>query len=166
MTRVAVPPKVRREIQTTADRLGVIDRPRKVWDIYSPYAEQLDREHIWLVTLDIYARYGGSELLGIGLRDRVSFELPDALAAAAALRQKYIVLIHNHPSGYAYPSSADMKLTDSMAEACAYSGFLLIDHVILAPPFQFYTFREGRLCEGDDAAIYNLNEVPRWHKAA
>ncbi len=144
-----IDPRRARRIHKQAETYGALDRPLYAYRFASRElgAERVDREHAWIIFLDIYAMYAGSELLAIGTRDRVSFELPDVLRAAGDNGSKYVVLVHNHPSGYAEPSDADMNLTGSLAELCAASGLLLIDHLIVAPAGdEYFSFRENRLC--------------------
>lgn len=43
-----------------------------------------------------------------------------------------MVLVHNHPSGSAQPSSQDNDLTERVAEACRLFDIRLLDHVIIA----------------------------------
>jgi DNA repair protein RadC len=51
-----------------------------------------------------------------------------------------IVLAHNHPSGDASPSSADVEITKRVKKAGALLGIQLLDHVIVAAGGQMYSF--------------------------
>jgi DNA repair protein RadC len=147
VVREHLDPRKLRAIHQRAEQIGPLDRPAAMYRFMEPEAETKDREHVWVVFLDIYAMFVGRELLAIGMRDRVSFELGDALSAAFDNRAKYVVLVHNHPSGYALPSYADQNLTASLAKACAETGLLLVDHLIVAPAGdEYFSFRENRLC--------------------
>ena len=50
-----------------------------------------------------------------------------------------IVLVHNHPSGNAYPSEQDILNTNKVQLAASYFDMRLLDHVIIADtsPFSF-----------------------------
>ncbi len=55
-----------------------------------------------------------------------------------------IILVHNHPSGMAYPSPEDKEITSKVAEAAAMFDVALIDHVIIAGDAS-YSFRQHSL---------------------
>lgn len=51
---------------------------------------------------------------------------------SAANNCKYIAILHNHPSGTAYPSFNDNKLTETFFGRFKVLGKVLLDHVIVA----------------------------------
>ena len=57
------------------------------------------------------------------------------------------VLVHNHPSGDASPSQADIKLTKAIGKGARILGLTFLDHVIVGQPITgglgYYSFREG-----------------------
>ncbi len=53
-----------------------------------------------------------------------------------------VVLVHNHPSGNTLPSTADVKLTKTISEACKIMDITLHDHVIVATG-RYYSFCEN-----------------------
>lgn len=55
-----------------------------------------------------------------------------------------IILVHNHPSGSADPSSADVALTKEIMKACDTIGVILHDHVIVCKD-EFFSFRSNLL---------------------
>jgi DNA repair protein RadC len=62
----------------------------------------------------------------------VEIDLDWALACARTPeRTPYAILAHNHPSGSAWPSEADARLTGEMGGAAARQGLELLDHVVL-----------------------------------
>lgn len=56
----------------------------------------------------------------------------DVLRGALWVRASALALVHNHPSGYAVPSSADLRFTRRIMSACEVLQLGLIDHVIVA----------------------------------
>jgi len=57
-----------------------------------------------------------------------------------------IVVSHNHPSGNTKPSEADIKLTKQLKEAGKFLEIPLLDHLILTPEGEFFSFAdEGML---------------------
>lgn len=56
----------------------------------------------------------------------------DVLRGALWVRASALALVHNHPSGYAVPSSADLRFTRKIMSACEVLQLGLVDHVIVA----------------------------------
>jgi DNA repair protein RadC len=61
----------------------------------------------------------------------------------AALRRNAagVMLAHNHPSGMAEPSDADLKLTRSLTQALALVDVRVLDHFVVAGT-QVHSFAE------------------------
>lgn len=97
-----------------------------------PRLGALEHEEVWLLSLDsgnglIQAqRIGQGGLHGCALLAQDVFR-PGIRAGASSL-----ILIHNHPSGDAAPSSEDVHLTRNLAETGHLLGIPLLDHVIIA----------------------------------
>lgn len=53
-----------------------------------------------------------------------------------------IIVAHNHPSGYAKPSDADAILTDKIKKACKTMDISFLDHLIVTPTEEYYSFAE------------------------
>jgi DNA repair protein RadC len=57
------------------------------------------------------------------------------------------VLVHNHPSGDASPSEADIRLTRRLAERARILQINMLDHVIVGQPFEgrpvYFSFKEA-----------------------
>ena len=55
--------------------------------------------------------------------------------------------LHNHPSGDASPSEADMRLTRRLAEGARILQINMLDHVIVGQPFDgrpgYFSFKEA-----------------------
>ena len=59
------------------------------------------------------------------------------------------MLVHNHPSGDASPSEADMRLTRRLAEGARILQINMLDHVIVGQSFAdrpgYVSFKEAGL---------------------
>ena len=51
-----------------------------------------------------------------------------------------IILTHNHPSGKLIPSEADKKLTNKIKKAAQLFDVSVLDHLIIAPDGDYYSF--------------------------
>lgn len=56
-----------------------------------------------------------------------------------------IVLCHNHPSGSLTPSTADVRLTHQVKEACEVMQITLIDHLVVSAEGYYSFADEGRM---------------------
>ncbi len=54
-----------------------------------------------------------------------------------------IILTHNHPSGKLQPSDADKKITEKIKEAAALFDVTVLDHLIIAPNGDYYSFADN-----------------------
>lgn len=54
-----------------------------------------------------------------------------------------IIISHNHPSGSLFPSEDDLKLTKKIQQACLLLDIVLLDHLIISPLGEFYSFAEN-----------------------
>ncbi len=54
-----------------------------------------------------------------------------------------IILTHNHPSGKLVPSDADQKLTNKIKKASELFDIKLLDHLILVPDGDYYSFADN-----------------------
>ncbi|WP_162843430.1 JAB domain-containing protein [Parasphingopyxis lamellibrachiae] len=76
---------------------------------------------------------------------RVPIKLPAMLRALVEWDAGTVVLAHNHPSGRAEPSEADIHATHKIADALRLLDMRLADHLIFAGG-NYYSFREdGRM---------------------
>jgi DNA repair protein RadC len=121
---------------------GPIKGAQQVADIMGPIADREDSENAWMMLLDTHGFMRGIDPFARGGRESVTIPIQDALRATVIAGSRYAILIHNHPSGSALPSDADVELTADVARGCQWVGALLLDHVIMGAG-QFYSFREG-----------------------
>lgn len=70
-------------------------------------------------------------LIGEGESSEVTIDLDWALSCARTPATPFCILAHNHPSGSAWPSWEDARLTRDMVRAAAAQGIQLLDHVVL-----------------------------------
>lgn len=56
-----------------------------------------------------------------------------------------IILTHNHPSGKLMPSEADKSLTKKIKKAAQLFDIVVLDHLIIAPDGDYYSFANNGL---------------------
>lgn len=65
------------------------------------------------------------------------------LATALKCGASGLILSHNHPSGNLDPSEADSKLTQRIKQSCELMEIQLLDHVILVPGEDYYSYADN-----------------------
>lgn len=56
---------------------------------------------------------------------------------------KGMIIAHNHPEWTAHPSEADKEMTIQLDKASALCGMKLLDHIILSPDEDYYSFSDS-----------------------
>ena len=56
-----------------------------------------------------------------------------------------LIISHNHPSGNLNPSDEDIKLTKKFKSACSLLDITLLDHIIISPFGEKYSFSDNGL---------------------
>lgn len=77
----------------------------------------------------------------------VSVELPALAESLAAERPFAVVLAHNHPTGFAFPSDADNALTARIGILCSAQNIRFIDHLICSPTGVYSYQQEGKIAK-------------------
>lgn len=53
-----------------------------------------------------------------------------------------VIMVHNHPSGLARPGESDIRMTERVKKALNTFDVSLLDHVILSPEGEYYSFSD------------------------
>ena len=56
-----------------------------------------------------------------------------------------IILTHNHPSGTLVPSASDKNLTQKIKAATAFFDIVVLDHIIITPNAEYFSFADEGL---------------------
>jgi DNA repair protein RadC len=77
---------------------------------------------------DILAR----EIVSVGLINASLIHPREVFRSAIHINAQSVVMVHNHPSGEAEFSSADIEVTNVIAQAGEVLGIELLDHIVVA----------------------------------
>ena len=66
-------------------------------------------------------------------------------ATALKVAATNFMLCHNHPSGSLKPSTSDIELTSKLKEAGKWLDIKLLDHLIISPDGNYFSFTEDGL---------------------
>ena len=103
-------------------------------------------EKLMIVYLDTRGHLIRSEFLQTGTINTVSVYPREILKQALVLGADAVIVAHNHPSGDVQPSATDKRMTDSIRTILAAANIKLVDHLIIGPRRQVYSFSgHGRL---------------------
>lgn len=113
--------------------------------IFQPLLSDLPHEEVWVMLLSrskrIIERFRASQ----GGVDGSVIDPRLVIRRALDRNASGIILVHNHPSGNAYPSEADIQNTNKVQLAASYFDMRLLDHVIIADPNPFSFAERGLL---------------------
>lgn len=90
-------------------------------------------------------RFLDHQTLAAGSSERIEFSSPVLFRRATAIGAEQVLLAHNHPSGEATPSNADLVATRRVARDGALLGIVLLDHLIVAGSAVFSMKQAGLL---------------------
>lgn len=112
--------------------------------VFRPIVEGLSHEECWVLFLTNSNRIIERQRVSQGGVQATIVDNRLIVKRALELLSTQIVLVHNHPSGAAEPSDADIALTRKVREAAALFDIRLLDHIIIAGSGS-YSFRSGGL---------------------
>jgi DNA repair protein RadC len=90
-----------------------------------------EREHFVVLGLDARQRVRLIRTVAIGSLSQVEVHPREVFRPLVRAAMHACVLVHNHPSGQAEPSDADLELTHRMVEVGRLVGVPVLDHVIV-----------------------------------
>ena len=110
----------------------VLSDSRALIDYLSIAMARDHAEHLRVLCLDSDNRLLTEEIVGIGTVQEVALHPREIMRPALRVNATAIILVHNHPSGSAEPSEADIAATRKLATTAGLLGIALHDHVIVA----------------------------------
>ena len=102
-------------------------------------------EQLYLVAMDDSYMPLREILIAEGLPNQVTFDTRKLAREAVASGCTCILLAHNHPTGMAALSDADLKTTCTIIRALAPLDIQVIDHIIVAPDGAYSVRQHHRL---------------------
>jgi DNA repair protein RadC len=109
-----------------------LDQPQRVKSYCLSVLAPLRVEHCMALYLDTQYRLIAGEDISRGTLSQASVYPREIVKAALRHHAAALILAHNHPSGVAEPSTADLALTRHLKQALALVDIRLLDHLIVA----------------------------------
>jgi DNA repair protein RadC len=128
------------------EQMQFCDTPERAADYWrlniatNPYFNP-DCECFAVLMLNTRRRVKGHQLVTIGTMDTLLVHPREVFRGAVIAGASAIVMMHNHPSGEATPSEADIKVTRDLIRAGQLIKIEVVDHVILGNP-KYSSLRE------------------------
>lgn len=109
-----------------------IDHPKEIAHICIPEFIKEKREigRVYFLNSQNYVLQ--IDDLAIGGTSYVNISIKEIMAHAIGVRASRLILVHNHPSGIAKPSTQDIKFSDELFNAAKLLNIDLLDHLIIA----------------------------------
>ena len=131
------------------EELALVDKrsitsPELVYQMMLPFLKHLDHEESWAIYLNRANYLLGKELITVGRLESTPIDVRRIVRRAIEKQCSHVILVHNHPSGQALPSEADVLQTDLLRKALATVEITLMDHIVVAED-SFFSFSEDRL---------------------
>jgi proteasome lid subunit RPN8/RPN11 len=123
----------------TPESLQLCDTPDKAaeyWRLHVATHPHFNPECECFVVLMLNTRrrVKGHQLVSIGTMDTILIHPREVFRLAIMTAAAAIVIMHNHPSGEATPSEADIKVTRDLIRAGQLLKIEVLDHVIVGNP--------------------------------
>ena len=123
-------------VRETALAAADVRTPSQIAELWGLLVEtagwyQEDKEHFVVFMVDAKNRLKALNLFSLGLLDASLIHPREVFRPAIGYAAAAIVVAHNHPSGDAIPSAADIRITRELIEAGNIVDIKIMDHVIL-----------------------------------
>lgn len=122
MARHASAPLLKRQVLASSESVAAMARQRLA---------NKANEELWLALVDAQNHMLNWSRLRQGGISFIAVEPRDVLTPALTGKASGIILVHNHPGGSPYPSSADLSLTQELQNLAPKLGLRFLDHLII-----------------------------------
>ena len=103
-------------------------------DVYHYFADRLaekKKEYFYALCLDTKNRIISETLVSVGILDASLIHPREVFNPAVKASCHAVILVHNHPSGEAEASAADIEVTKMLCNAGDIIGISVLDHIII-----------------------------------
>ena len=121
----------RRYLQEQLEGQPVFTSPEKVSDYLSVQMRDYKREVFMMLLLDSKHQLIDTHELFQGTVDAASVHPREVVARALRKNAAAVIVAHNHPSGSAEPSQADIDITRRLKQALNLVEIRLLDHLVI-----------------------------------
>lgn len=124
---------------------NVLDSPARLRDYLRLTLKDDSRERFFCLFLDAAHRLVSARIMFEGTLTQTCAYPREIVRAALEVNAAVVIVAHNHPSGIALPSPADLALTRQLGDALALLEIRLLDHYIVAGDSIYSLAEQGEL---------------------
>ena len=131
-----------KRIATYQARRGLcFTEPGSIANYYKEQLRHEEQEVMICMMLDTKNHLIGDEVISKGTVNASLVSPRELFLSALRFHAVNLILVHNHPSGDAAPSQADIDLTRRVRQAGELLGVYILDHIIIGD-CQYFSFQE------------------------
>lgn len=122
-----------------------LNSPDATVKVMSDMLKDYDREVLAVVNMQTDGRPINMNVVSMGALDQSIAHPREMLKSTILSNAAAIMLVHNHPSGKLIPSEEDILMTARMKKLCDLVGVRLLDHIIVGPGKEYFSFFQKEL---------------------
>ena len=134
----------RRRKSEEIERSQVITSSKDAFNYIYPRLTDLQQEEFWVILLNNGNHILDCVRISQGSTKSTLVDIKLIMKSAINRLARGIIACHNHPSGNAFPSEADINLTKKIKDAAAIMDMQLLDHIIVAGE-DYYSFLDKNI---------------------
>lgn len=119
-----------------------INNPQDAIRLMADTLSDYDREVFAVINFRPDLRPINVNFVSMGALDQSLVHPREAIKSMVLSNAASVMLVHNHTTGAVHPSREDVAVTDRMSQLCNMLGIKLLDHVIVGPGKDYYSFNE------------------------
>ena len=119
-----------------------LNKPETVAGYYMETLRHQKREVVMAAFFDAKCHFLGDSVIATGGSDSACVAVSALFQEALKRHAVQMIVLHNHPSGDPNPSTADIQLTERLAEGAKLLGLQLSDHIVIGDN-RYYSFLEN-----------------------
>ena len=108
-----------------------IQSAHDIYHLLYPEIGHLEQEHFVVLYLSAKSEVIKKETIFIGTINQTIIHPREIFKSAIKHSSSAVIFVHNHPTGDATPSKADLKATDLLKKSADIMGIDIIDHIII-----------------------------------
>ena len=120
-----------------------VNSPEKVVELAHELLKDYDREVFAVINFQTNLQPINLNIVSVGALNASMVHPREMLKSIVLSNAAAVMMVHNHPSGQVQPSAEDKAVTARMAELLKLMEVTLVDHIILGPGEQYYSFHES-----------------------
>ncbi len=119
-----------------------INNPQAAVKLMADTLKDYDREVFAIINFRPDLKPINVNFVSMGALDQSLVHPREAIKSMVLSNAASVMMVHNHTTGAVFPSKDDVAVTDRMSQLCNMLGIKLLDHVIVGPGNDYYSFQE------------------------